>query len=60
MRPFAPITPDFDSYVYATVFGWSIARDRRAGRWCVRTPDGRTVATSAHWQVAMRDGLERR
>lgn len=56
----APITPDFDGYRYATVFGWSIVRHRLSGRWCVRRPSGETVATSAHWQIAMANALEQR
>jgi hypothetical protein len=58
--PAAPLTPDFDSYLYATVWGWSIAKDRRTQRWCVRTPAGQVHATAATWRRALDHALEQR
>lgn len=53
----APLTPEYDSYSYSSVFGFSVARWRADRRWHVRTPTGEVIATAREWRNAMDHAL---
>ncbi len=55
-KPYVPtfkLTPEYDSYSYATVFGYCVARLRIDHTWRVLDREGNRVGRSSDWYRAM-------